>query len=52
MHTVIINLVSALRLERAKNAQLRHLLGTIYSKDHIVEPTIYKDMVKSGQSRT
>ena len=52
MHAIIKGLVSALRLEQAKNAQLRHLLETIYSKDHIVEPTIYKDMVKSGQSRT
>ena len=51
MHAIIKGLVSALRLEQAQNAQL-HLLETIHDKHHIVEPTIYKDMVKSVQSRT
>ena len=50
MHTIIKGLVSALRLEQAKNAQLRHLLETIHGKHHIVEPTIYKDVVRAGKA--
>ena len=50
MHTIIIDLVSALRVERAKNAQLRHLLETIYSKDHVVKPTLYKNVARAGKA--
>jgi len=49
MHTIIKGLVSALRLEQAQNAQL-HLLETIHGKHHIVEPTIYKDVVRAGKA--
>ena len=42
MHSIIINLVSALKCERAKNVELEHLLKTIQTQRFSENATIHK----------
>ncbi len=42
MHSIIINLVSALKCERAKNAELQHLLKAIQAKRSRGDSTVYQ----------
>ena len=42
MHSIIINLVSALKCERAKNVELQHLLKTIQTQRSSEDTTIHK----------
>lgn len=42
MHSIIINLVSALKCERAKNIELQSLLKAIQQKHSAVDSTVRK----------